>query len=91
VDEAAERWPEIASRRELLLRLVEEGRAAIAREDDDAIRARRDAIRRTSARSRRCSSTRRSHSPQARSPSRRCWSARRATAGSTPRRPLGPA
>jgi hypothetical protein len=45
---AAERWPEVRSRRELLLRLVEQGRAVIDREKDEATEQRRDAIRRTS-------------------------------------------
>jgi hypothetical protein len=46
LDEAATRWPEVESRRELLLRLVEQGRAALAQDGEAA--ARRDAIRRTS-------------------------------------------
>jgi hypothetical protein len=48
LDAAAARWPEVRSRRELLLRLVEQGRAVIDRERDDAAARRRDAIRRTS-------------------------------------------
>jgi hypothetical protein len=47
LDEAAARWPHISSRRELLLRLVEEGRAALAHDDDELVVARRDAIART--------------------------------------------
>jgi hypothetical protein len=44
LDEAAARWPEVGSRRVLLLRLLEQGRFALAAE-----RGRRsDAIRRTS-------------------------------------------
>jgi hypothetical protein len=42
------RWPDVGSRRELLLRLVEEGRRIIERERGDAAERRRDAIRRTS-------------------------------------------
>ena len=48
LDEAAKRWPEIGSRRELLLRLVEQGRRAIAEDVADARDRRRDAIRRVS-------------------------------------------
>ncbi|MEA2280204.1 MAG: hypothetical protein QOK21_811 [Solirubrobacteraceae bacterium] len=48
LDVAATRWPEIHSRRELLLRLVEEGRDAIAREQADEVTRRREAILRTS-------------------------------------------
>ena len=48
LDAAAARWPEVRSRRELLLRLVEEGRAVIDREQGDSIARRRAAIRRTS-------------------------------------------
>jgi hypothetical protein len=48
LDEAAERWPEIRSRRELLLRLVEEGRAALAHDDDERTAARREALVKTS-------------------------------------------
>ncbi len=48
LDEAAAKWPEVGSRRELLLRLVEQGRDALARDSGDAAAARRDAIRRTS-------------------------------------------
>ena len=48
IDLAAERWPETASRRELLLRLVEQGRSVIERERDEQAEHRRDAIRRTS-------------------------------------------
>jgi hypothetical protein len=48
LDAAAARWPEVRSRRELLLRLVEQGRVVIDRDRDDAAASRRDAIRRTS-------------------------------------------
>jgi hypothetical protein len=48
IDAAAARWPEVQSRRELLLRLVEEGREAIHRDRDAEIARRREAIRRTS-------------------------------------------
>jgi hypothetical protein len=48
LDEAGERWPEIRSRRELLLRLVEQGRTALLRESEQAAERRREAIRRTS-------------------------------------------
>ena len=48
LDLAAARWPEVRSRRELLLRLVEQGRAVIDRDRDDAAARRREAIRRTS-------------------------------------------
>jgi hypothetical protein len=48
LDVAASRWPEVRSRRELLLRLVEQGRAVIGRDRDDAAARRREAIRRTS-------------------------------------------
>jgi|1186.fasta_scaffold1111016_2 hypothetical protein len=48
IDLAAERWPETPSRRELLLRLVEQGRNVIERERDEEAERRRDAIRRTS-------------------------------------------
>ena len=48
LDAAAARWPDVRSRRELLLRLVEQGRGAIERERDAATKRRRDAIRRTS-------------------------------------------
>jgi hypothetical protein len=47
LDAAAARWPG-ASRRELLLRLVEQGREVLDRDRDDAVARRRDAIRRTS-------------------------------------------
>lgn len=48
LDAAAARWPDVRSRRELLLRLVAQGRAVIdgAREEDAT--RRREAIRRTS-------------------------------------------
>ena len=45
---AAARWPEIGSRRELLLRLVAQGRRAIEREQAEETERRRAAIRRTS-------------------------------------------
>ena len=45
---AAARWPEVASRRELLLRLVAQGRSAIERERAEEAERRRAAIRRTS-------------------------------------------
>jgi len=48
LDAAAARWPEVRSRRELLLRLVEQGREVIDRDRDGAIENRREAIRRTS-------------------------------------------
>jgi hypothetical protein len=48
LDAAAARWPDVRSRRELLLRLVAQGRGVIERERDDAAERRRDAIRRTS-------------------------------------------
>jgi hypothetical protein len=47
VDAAAARWPEVGSRRELLL-LVAQGRNAIEREQADDVELRRAAIRRTS-------------------------------------------
>ncbi|MDQ3769142.1 MAG: hypothetical protein M3370_06665 [Actinomycetota bacterium] len=46
LDEAAERWPE-ESRGRLLIRLVEEGRAAISDARERAIEERRRAIRET--------------------------------------------
>jgi hypothetical protein len=48
LDAAAARWPEIRSRRELLLRLVEQGRQVLDRERTEATARRRDAVRRTS-------------------------------------------
>jgi len=48
LDAAAERWPEARSRRELLLRLVEQGREVIERDRGDAATRRRAAIHRTS-------------------------------------------
>jgi hypothetical protein len=48
LDAAASRWPEVRSRRELLLRLVEQGRAVIDSDRDAAAARRREAIRRTS-------------------------------------------
>ena len=48
LDAAAARWPEVRSRRELLLRLVEEGREVIDRDRDEETARRQAAIRRTS-------------------------------------------
>ena len=48
LDAAAARWPDVSSRRELLLRLVEQGREVIENERDDAVDRRRAAIRSTS-------------------------------------------
>jgi hypothetical protein len=48
LDAAAARWPEVRSRRELLLRLVEHGREVIDDDRRDATARRRDAVRRTS-------------------------------------------
>jgi hypothetical protein len=48
LDAAAIRWPEIGSRRELLLRLVEEGRQVIEGERAGEAERRRAAIERTS-------------------------------------------
>jgi hypothetical protein len=48
LDAAAARWPEIRTRRELLLRLVEQGREVIDRNENEAVARRREAIRRTS-------------------------------------------
>jgi hypothetical protein len=48
LDAAAARWPQIRTRRELLLRLVEQGREVIDRDANEAATRRRDAIRRTS-------------------------------------------
>jgi hypothetical protein len=48
LDAAAARWPEVRSRRELLLRLIAQGRDVLDRDRDDATARRRDAIRRTS-------------------------------------------
>jgi hypothetical protein len=48
LDAAAARWPEVRSRRELLLRLVEQGREVLDRERTEVIARRRDAVRRTS-------------------------------------------
>jgi hypothetical protein len=46
LDAAAARWPEVGSRRELLLRLVEQGRATIERDRDEEIERRVAAIHR---------------------------------------------
>jgi hypothetical protein len=48
LDAAAERWPEVRSRRELLLRLVERGRGVIERDRAEEVERRRAAIRHTS-------------------------------------------
>jgi hypothetical protein len=48
LDAAAARWPEVGSRQQLLLRLVEQGRTALARELEQRSERQRDAIRRTS-------------------------------------------
>lgn len=48
LDAAAARWPEVRSRRELLLRLVEQGREVLDRERGEAAAHRREAIQRTS-------------------------------------------
>jgi hypothetical protein len=48
LDAAAARWPEVHSRRELLLRLVAQGREVIDRDQADTASRRREAIRRTS-------------------------------------------
>jgi hypothetical protein len=48
LDAAATRWPEIRSRRELLLRLVAQGREILDRERAEATTRRREAVRRTS-------------------------------------------
>src|SRR5215208_1808522 len=48
LDAAAARWPDVRSRRELLLRLVEQGREVIGRATGEEIARRREAIRRTS-------------------------------------------
>jgi hypothetical protein len=46
LDEAASHWPEVRSRRELLLRLIERGRRAIAQDEADARERRKNAIER---------------------------------------------
>jgi hypothetical protein len=48
LDAAAKRWPDVKSRRELLLRLVEQGHEVIENRRADAVVRRREAIRRTS-------------------------------------------
>lgn len=48
LDAAAARWPEVHSRRELLLRLVEQGRDVIDSDRNGEAARRREAIRRTS-------------------------------------------
>jgi len=48
LDAAAAHWPEVRSRRELLLRLVEQGREVIDNDRRETTARRRDAIRRTS-------------------------------------------
>jgi hypothetical protein len=46
--DAAQRWPDVASRRELLLRLVKEGHRSLRRDTTEAVERRREALRRTS-------------------------------------------
>jgi hypothetical protein len=48
IDVAAARWPDVRSRRELLLRLVEQGRQVIERDEAEELDRRRQAIRQTS-------------------------------------------
>jgi len=48
LDDAAARWPEVRSRRQLLLRLLEQGQEALRRDRDADAERRRQAIRRTS-------------------------------------------
>src|SRR4051812_30611712 len=48
LDAAAAGWQEVRSRRELLLRLVKEGREVIDRDQGEATARRREAIRHTS-------------------------------------------
>lgn len=48
LDAAGARWPQIRSRRELLLRLVDEGRGVLERERSERAERRREAVRRTS-------------------------------------------
>jgi hypothetical protein len=48
LDAAAQRWPEVGSRRELLLRLVEQGRSVIEHDRAEEVERRRTAIRHTS-------------------------------------------
>jgi hypothetical protein len=48
LDAASAHWPEIRSRRELLLRLVAQGREVLERERAEATTRRRDAVHRTS-------------------------------------------
>jgi hypothetical protein len=48
IDAAAQRWPEVRSRRELLLRLVEQGRSVIERERGEEAERRRQAVLETS-------------------------------------------
>jgi hypothetical protein len=48
LDAAAARWPEVRSRRELLLRLVEQGRDVIERDRIEEVERRRTAIQQTS-------------------------------------------
>jgi hypothetical protein len=45
---AATHWPQVRSRRELLLRLVEQGRQVIERDGAEEVERRRQAIRQTS-------------------------------------------
>ena len=48
LDAAAERWPEVGSRRELLLKLVEQGRCVIEHDRAAEVERRRAAIQKTS-------------------------------------------
>jgi hypothetical protein len=48
LDAAAARWPDVGSRRELLLRLIEQGRIEIERGREIELERRRAAIRKTS-------------------------------------------
>jgi hypothetical protein len=48
LDAAAARWPEVNSRRELLLRLVEQGRGVIEHDRLEQVDRRRQAITQTS-------------------------------------------
>jgi hypothetical protein len=48
LDAAAKRWPEVRSRRELLLKLVEQGRSVIESDRAEKLERRRAAIRQTS-------------------------------------------
>jgi hypothetical protein len=48
LDDAAARWPEVRSRQQLLLRLLEQGHEALRRDRDEDAARRRQAILRTS-------------------------------------------